>query len=175
MGFAIASTGAAAARNVVRWVSNVEDGNFPWALVGAPLASMLSEEDGTAWIEYVLAEGDGIVHVLVARESLDTDRAIWFQEKCGVACYMADGELCLHGVSIRARIPCWGPPMSAGEVVRLVYVRVTRMISVVWRGQSLDLCALPVSYSVADARFGVVVSSGNAVRITGASSAGACA
>ena len=62
--------------------------------------------------------------------------------------------------------------MARGEVVRLAYGTDTRMVSVVWRGRSIDLVALPAAHDIAATRFGVAVGDGRSVRITGASAGG---
>ena len=59
--------------------------------------------------------------------------------------------------------------MSPGESVRVRYVAATRMVSVVWRGRSYDLAALPATSDVAHMRFGVALRHGNSMRVTGAS------
>ena len=58
--------------------------------------------------------------------------------------------------------------MAPGESVRVRYVATTRMVSVVWRGRSYDLAALPATSDIAHMRFGVALVD-NAMRVTGAS------
>ena len=57
-------------RVLVRGVGRTSRGYVPWALVGAPIESMLTAA-GDAWAEFVLVEGDGDVFVFVAPEGLD--------------------------------------------------------------------------------------------------------
>jgi hypothetical protein len=57
-------------RVLVRWVGRTSRGVWPWALVGAPIESMLTAA-GDAWAEFVLVEGFGDVAVFVAPKGLD--------------------------------------------------------------------------------------------------------
>ena len=57
-------------RVLVRGVGRTSRGSAPWALVGAPIESMLSAA-GDAWAEFVLVDGYGSVYVFVAPEGLD--------------------------------------------------------------------------------------------------------
>ncbi len=59
--------------------------------------------------------------------------------------------------------------MAPGESVRVRYVAATRMVSLVRRGRSCDLAALPATSDIAHMRFGVALWNGNAMRVTGAS------
>ena len=62
--------------------------------------------------------------------------------------------------------------MARGESVRVRCVAATRMVSVVWRGREYELFALPATWGdVKRLRFGVEVTSGNTMRLTGASAA----
>ena len=54
-------------RVLVRWVGWTSYGGVPWALVGAPIESMLTAA-GDAWAEFVLVEGNRDVFVIVAPE-----------------------------------------------------------------------------------------------------------
>ena len=65
--------------------------------------------------------------------------------------------------------------MAPGESVRVRYVAATRMVSVVVRGRSYDLAALPATADIAHMRFGVALYPGNSMRITGASAGASCA
>ena len=47
--------------------------------------------------------------------------------------------------------------MAPGESVRVRYVAATRMVSVVWRGWSYDMAALPAMADIAHMRFGVAL------------------
>ena len=51
-------------RVLVRGVGHTSRGKIPWALVGAPIESMLTAA-GVAWAEFVLVEGYGGVFVFV--------------------------------------------------------------------------------------------------------------
>ena len=57
-------------RVLLRGVGHSSRGEFAWALVGAPIESMLTAA-GDAWSEFVLVEGNGSVFVFVAPEGLD--------------------------------------------------------------------------------------------------------
>ena len=65
--------------------------------------------------------------------------------------------------------------MAPGESVRVRYVAATRMVSVVWRGRSYDLAALPATADIARMRFGVALWRDNSMRVTGASAGASCA
>ena len=65
--------------------------------------------------------------------------------------------------------------MAPGESVRVRYVAATRMVSVVWRGRSYNLTALPVTADIAHMRFGVALGRGISMRVTGASAGASCA
>ena len=175
MKFTIASTGAVSEGVTVRYVSATPDGLMPWALFGMSIADMLTPA-GIAWIEFVLAEGGGGVFPLVAPVTLDTAAGVWTVERHGVSCRMADGGVYLDHEFVRESTDRWGAGMAAGERVRLVYVDATRMVSVVWRGASIDLVVLPAAHNIAVTRFGIALDIDNVVRITGASAgAWACA
>ena len=64
------------------------------------------------------------------------------------------------------------------EIVRVRYAAATRMVSVVRRGRSYDLAALPATADIAHMRFGVALvalSRGESMRVTGASAGASCA
>ena len=65
--------------------------------------------------------------------------------------------------------------MAPGESVRVRYVAATRMVSVVWRGRTYDLAALPATADIAHMRIGVALYPGNSMRVTGASAGASCA
>jgi hypothetical protein len=173
-GFSIISTGAAADADarLARWTSGTTDDGWPWVLVSAPLSAMLAAS-GVASSEFMLAEGDGGVGVLVARDTMDPERSVWDQDRHGVICGLWDGAVVLDGAVVRASTPGMVSAMAVGESVRVDYLAATRMISVVWRGRTIDLCALPHTHDITHYRFGVVLSEGNAMRMTGATMAGA--
>jgi hypothetical protein len=175
MSFAITSDQGAAVegRVLVRYVSLTSRGNWPWALVGAPVDSMLTAA-GDAWSEFVLVEGDGIVYVFVAPEGMDRARdAMSGHEHRAVACWTGNGEVWINGAVVRSCTRDWGARMAPGESVRVRYVAATRMVSVVRHGRVYDLVALPATAEIAHMRFGVALTRGNSILVTGAS-AGAC-
>ena len=65
--------------------------------------------------------------------------------------------------------------MAPGESVRVRYVATTRIFSAVWRGRSFELVALPATADIAHMRFGVALSRGDSMRVTGASAGASCA
>jgi hypothetical protein len=133
-----------------------------------PMAAMLTPA-GVAWIEFVLEGGNGDAYLLVAPETLSRAAGVWAAREKGVVCSMWDGLVALDLAVVRGRTYGWGPPMAAGERVRLVYVDATRMVSVAWRGASIDLVALPVAHAL---RSRGLASRGNTFRITGTSAGG---
>ena len=156
-------------RVLVRWVGYMFRGLRPWALVGAPIESMLTAA-GDAWAEFVLVEGDGDVAVFVAPEGLD--RAACALSTAGngtVACGMYYGTVWVNGARVRGSTSDWGAGMAPGESVRVRYVAATRMVSVVRRGRSYDLAVLPATADIGHMRFGVALGGGNSMRVTGAS------
>ncbi len=156
-------------RVLVRWVGGTWRGFAPWALVGAPIESMLTAA-GDAWAEFVLVEGGGDVAVFVAPEGLDRAACTVLTAGSGtVACSMYDGSVWVNGARVRDSTPDWGDDMAHGESVRVRYVAATRMVSVVWSGRSYDLAALPATADIAHVRFGVALGWGNSMRVTGAS------
>jgi hypothetical protein len=162
-------------RDVVRRVGVTSCGRRPWALLGAPIESMLTAA-GDAWAEFVLVEGGGDVVVFVAPEGLD--RAAGAMSTAGsgtVVCGMYYGRVCVNGARVRGVTPDWGTRMAPGESVRVRYVAATRMVSVVWRGWSYDLAALPATADIAHMRFGVALWNSNSMVVTGASAGASCA
>ena len=162
-------------RVLVRVVGRTSRGNIAWALVGAPIDSMLTAA-GDAWAEFVHVEGYGRVYVFVAPEGMDRAASAWSTAGSGtVACGMYYGRVCVNGARVRGVTPDWGTRMAPGESVRVRYVAATRMVSVVWRGRSYDLSALPATADIAHMRFGVALYPGNSMRVTGASAGALCA
>ena len=162
-------------RVLVRFVGATSGGKIPWALVGAPIESMLTAA-GDAWAEFVLVEGNGDVFVLVAPEGLD--RAACAVSTAGsgtVAGSMYNGAVWVNGALVRGSTPDWGARMAPGESVRVRYVAATRMVSVVRRGRSYDVVALPATADIAHMRFGVSLYPRNLMRVTGASAGASCA
>jgi hypothetical protein len=153
----------------VRWVGLTSRGGRPWALVGAPIESMLTVA-GDAWTEFVLVEGDGFVYVFVAAEGLDRAAgAVSAAENGTVACWMYNCAVWVNRARVRDSTPNWGDDMAPGESVRVRYVAATRMVSVVRRGLAYDLAALPATTDIAHMRFGVALDRGNSMCVTGAS------
>ena len=174
MAFTVTSDLGAAVKGrvLVRGVGGTSRGKIPWALVGAPIESMLTAA-GDAWAEYVLVEGDGWVYALGAPEGLDRAASAVLTAGNGtVYCGLYYGAVWVNGACVRDSTPDWGAGMAPGESVRVRYVAATRMVSVVWRGRSHDLASLPAT---ADMRFGVALWRGNSVRVTGASAGASCA
>ena len=162
-------------RVLVRWVGRTSRGSAPWALVGAPIESMLTAACD-AWADFVLVEGGGHVFVFVAPEGLDRAACAFSTAGNGtVACDLYIGELRVNGARVRRSPPDWGARMAPGESVRVRYVAATRMVSVVWRGRSYDLAALTETADIAHMRFGVALGLGNSKRVTGASAGASCA
>ena len=162
-------------RVLVRWVGRTSRYERPWALVGAPIESMLTAA-GDAWAEFVLVEGNGDVHVFVAPEGLDRAAcAVWTAGSGTVACWMYYGAVSVNGECERGSTPDWGAPMAPGESVRVRYVAATRMVSVVRRGRAYDLAALPATADIAHMRFGVALWHAHSMRVTGASAGASCA
>ena len=123
-------------RVLVRGVDLASRGDWPWALVGAPIESMLTAA-GNAWAEFVLVEGYGFVYVFVAPEGMDRAASAWSTAGSGtVACGMYHGGVWVNGACVRDITPDWGARMAPGESVRVRYVAATRMVSIVWRGQA---------------------------------------
>ena len=159
-------------RVLVRGVGGTSRGEFAWALVGAPIESMLTAA-GDAWSEFEHVEGNGYVIVLVASEWMDRAASVWSTAGNGaVACGMCNGAVFVNGALVRS-IPDCRTTMAPGESVRVRYVVATRMVSVVWRGRAYDLAALPATADIAHMRFGVALGAWNSMRVTGAS-AGTC-
>ena len=168
--FAITSDQGAAVvgRVLLRCVGRTSRGGWSFALVGAPIESMLTAA-GDAWVEFVFVECDGLVFVFVAPEGMDRAACAWSTVGNGtVGCWMHSGGVDVNGAWVR-HIPDWGTPMAPGESVRVRYVAATRMVSVVWRGRAYDLAALPATADIAHMRFGVALPYGNSMRVTGAS------
>jgi hypothetical protein len=141
----------------------------PWALVGAPIESILTAA-GDAWAEFVLVEGDGWVVVFVAPEGLDRAASAVSTAGSGtVVCWMYNGGVWANGARVRDSTPDWGARMAPGESARVRYVAATRMVSASWRGRSYDLAALPATSDIAHVRFGVALYPGNSMRVTCAS------
>ena len=162
-------------RVLVRGVGRTSRGKIPWALVGAPIESMLTAA-GDAWAEFVHVEGNGDEIVLVAPEGLD--RAACAVSTAGsgtVAFALVDGRLWFNGALVRDSTVNWGARMAPGESVRVRYVAATRMVSVVRRGRAYDLAALPATADIAHMRFGVSLYPGHSMRVTGASAGASCA
>jgi hypothetical protein len=178
MAFTVTSDQGAAVegRVLVRVVGRTSRGNIAWALVGAPIDSMLTAA-GDAWAEFVRGvEGNGLVAVLVAPEGLD--RAACAVSTAGnetVVCWMYNGLLWFNGALVRDSTVDWGARMAPGESVRVRYVAATRMVSVVWRGRAYDLAALPATADIAHMRFGVSLYPGHSMHVTGASAGASCA
>ena len=131
---------------------------------------------GDAWAEFVLVEGHALVCVFVAPEG--RDRAAGAVSTAGsgtVAGSLYNGAVCVNGALARDSTPDWGARMAPGECVRVRYVTATRMVSVVWRGRSYDLAVLPATADIAHMRFGVELSPGNSMRVTGVSAGASCA
>ena len=105
-------------RVLVRGVGRTSRGNISWALVGAPIESMLTAA-GDAWAEFVLVEGNGWVYVFVAPEGLDRAAgALWTAGSGTVACGMYNGRLWFNGAVVRDSTVDWGARMVPGESVR---------------------------------------------------------
>jgi hypothetical protein len=146
-----------------------------WALVGAPIESMLTAA-GDAWADFVLVEGNGHVFVFVAPEGLDRAASAVLTAGNGtVVCWMYYGGVWVNGARVRGSTPDWGVPMAPGESVRVRYVAATRMFSIVWRGRSYDLAALSATANIAHMRFGVALGRDHSMRVTGASAGASCA
>ena len=177
MAFTMTSDQGAAVegRDVVRRVVGTSRWLRPWALVGAPIESMLTAA-GDAWADFVLVDGYGSVYVFVAPECLDRAAcAVSTTGSGAVAYWMYYGAVWVNGARVRGSTPDWGVPMAPGESVRVRYVAATRMVSVVWRGRAYDLAALPATSDIAHMRFGVALDPGNSMRVTGASAGASCA
>ncbi len=156
-------------RVLVRWVSYTSRGYTPWALVGAPIESMLTAT-GDAWADFLHVGGNGEVFALVAPEGMDRAACAVLTAGSGtVACSVCDGKVWVNGAQAGESISDWGADMSPGESVRLRFVAATRMVSVEWRGRAYDLVALSATSHIAQMRFGVALTPGNSMRVTGAS------
>ena len=106
-------------RVLVRGVGRTSRGNIAWALVGAPIESMITAA-GDAWAEFVLVEGIGDVFVFVAPEGLDRSASAYSTAGSGtVACWMYYGAVSVNGECERGSTPDWGAPMAPGESVRV--------------------------------------------------------
>jgi hypothetical protein len=104
MAFTITSDKGAAVegRVLVRCVCHTSRGGWPFALVGAPIASMLTAA-GDAWPEFVLVEGYGNVLVLVAPEGMDRAACAWSTAGKGtVVCGMYYGAVWVIGAHVRS-------------------------------------------------------------------------
>jgi hypothetical protein len=153
-------------RALVRWVSDSLCENDPWALVGAPIESMITAA-GDAWAEFVLVDGNGDVYVIVAPEWIDVAAcAVSVRGYDVVTCFLGTGSALVNGAPVRTRTPDWGDCMSPGDIVRVRYVTASRMVSVMRRGRAYELAALPTTADIAHMRFGVVLTYGNAMRVT---------
>ena len=94
MAFIITSDEGAAVegRVIVLGVGWTSRGQRPWALVGAPIESMLTAA-GDAWSEFVHVEGNGFVFVFVAPEGMDRAACAWSTAGNGaVGCLMYTGQ-----------------------------------------------------------------------------------
>ena len=161
---------------VVWHVSYTPRGAWPWALVGATIESMITAA-GDAWSEFVHVRGSGAVAVFVAPEGMDGTASAYLTTGNGaVACGMVHGRVFVSGAVARNSTPNWPGEslMAPGESVRIRYVAATRMVSVVYRGRSYDLAALPATADIAHMRFGVALGGTNSMRVVGASIGGAC-
>ena len=176
--FSVTSVGARAAGRDVKFVSPTPDGKYPWALIADTLPPMVTP-GGTAWAEFELGEGDGDLRLLVARDSMNTGRGAKADDaRSGVQVDFLGGVV-LDGDILRWCTPGFeGGAMAAGEVVRIEYVAATRMVRVVWRGATADICALPAHHAINQMRFGLAGQPGNTLRLAGASAesgaGGAC-
>jgi hypothetical protein len=159
-------------RGLVRFVGCTSRSQIPWALVGAPIESMITAA-GDAWSEFELVEGTGWGFVFVAPEGLDRAANAFSAETGTVACELSGGTVWVNCTMMRLRPPDWGDLMAPGERVRLRFVEATRMVSIVWRGRAYDMAALPTTTNITHMRFGVALWVDQSMRITGAS-AGAC-
>ena len=162
-------------RVLVRWVGWTSGGGVPWALVGAPIETMISAA-GDAWAEFVFVEGHGEVPVFVAPDWID--RAASAVSTAGngtVACELYGGAVWVNCALVRLGPTDWGARMTPGESVRVRYVAATRMVSIVWRGRAYELAALPATSDIAHMRFGVALGWGDSMRVTGASAGASCA
>ena len=118
MAFIITSDQGAAVegRVLLRYVGRTSRDGWPWALVGAPIESMLTAA-GEAWAEFVLVEGYGGVFVFVAPEGMDRAACAVLTARNGtVACSMFYGAVYVNGAWVR-NIPDWGNFMAPGESV----------------------------------------------------------
>ena len=105
MAFTVTSDQGAAVegRVLVRGVGYTS-GGIPWALVGAPIESMVTA-DGDAWAEFVLVEGNGGVFVFVAPEGMGRATSAWSTAGNGaVGCFMYHGTVYVNRAWVR-RIP----------------------------------------------------------------------
>ncbi len=156
-------------RVLVRGVGHTSRNEIPWALVGAPIESMLTAA-GDAWAEFEHVEGNGDVDVVVAPEGMDrAECALSTAGNGTVACLMYSGSVWVNGARVRGGLSARRTRMAPGESVRVHYVAATRMVSVVLRGRSYDLAALPATADIAHVRFGIALGRGNSMRVTGAS------
>ena len=123
MKFTIRSTGAGGegGGGAVRYVSFTANGDFPWALVSAPLGAMLAGgSGGVAWVEFVLEAGEnGWATLLLAPESCDTTlgmcAAAAGARGNGVGCSLADGAVYVDGFCARMSTAGWGAPLHAAR------------------------------------------------------------
>ncbi len=131
MTFSLVS-GAVVAAATLRYGSRTPDGWYPWALFDVSIGTMLTRA-GTAWIEFVLQEGDGMVFLLAAPETLNISAGMGSADMQGIACNLWHGVVYVDGARARECSGGWCVRMTAGERVRLEYTAATRMISVMWR------------------------------------------
>jgi hypothetical protein len=166
--FSRRSAGVGGEGPVVRYEYSPPGDGWAWALVSACLPAMLSA-GGSAFAEFLLEAGGGHVALLVAPDWMDPTKGTWAGSGEVMECWMVDGGVIVDGSRVRDCTSGWGAPMAPGETVRVRYVAATRMVSVVWRGEEYELRALSTSCDVACYRFGVGVSRGSTLRLTGAS------
>jgi hypothetical protein len=151
------------------WATRRGGTTDPWALVGAPIKSMITAS-GDAWSDFVLVEGDGDVSLIIAPEG--SIRANNVVEAFGwhtVVCRMINGAVIVNSIEKRSSTPDWVSRMALSESVRVIYVAATRMVRIVRHGQAYDLAPLPEYADIARMRFGVVLNRGNSMRVTGMS------
>jgi hypothetical protein len=167
------SRGAGGVGLDVVYESRMPDGGWPWAVSSVALAPVPAS--GKSFINIKLVKGDGIVWPMVAPARTDPEQSVWRVGGHVLFCDVRSGGVYLDGSRVRGE-PGLAGDMAPGETLRVGYEDKTRMVSVERRGRSYDLCALPADYDPSEYRFGVIVTSGNTVRLTGASeAAGVCA
>ncbi len=156
------------------YVSLTADGSNPWALAASSLAAVSA--DGDSFADLLLEAGNGGVWLLVAPDSMDPTRCVWADGGHVIDCYLAlDGAVWVDGSAVRDATPGWGGCMAPGESVRVRYVAATRMVSVVRHGREYELTALPAAWDASHYRFGIAMTSGNAMLLAGASVTCMCA